>query len=287
VTTAREAYLAARDRLRRAGIDDAELEAEVLLRHALGLGHDRAALLTLLAEPRALDAAALEAYEALLARRLQHEPSAYILGRREFYRLDLEVTPAVLIPRPETEAVVEAAIRLARSRHADRLVLADIGTGSGAIALVLARAFPEATVIATDLSSEALDVARRNAGRHALDKRIVFAQGDLLAPLTEALDLLVANLPYVTTSNLAAAQPEVRDYEPAAALHGGPDGLDLVRRLLADAAQHLKPQAVLVLEIGAMQGEAAAAEAARAFPQAEITVLADLAGRPRVLVIQT
>ena len=294
MTTTREAYVAARDRLRRAGIDDATFEAELLLRHALGLGHSRAALLTLMAEPHALDDAGLAAYEALIARRLAREPSAYILGRREFFHLDLEVTPAVLIPRPETETVTEEAIRLARGLLShdmrspeDGLVVADVGTGSGAIALTLARALPDASLIATDVSQDALEVARRNAARHALDGRIVFLHGDLLEPLTQGVDLLVANLPYVTTSDLAAAEPEVRDYEPSLALDGGPDGLDYIRRLLAGAPSHLRDYGALVLEIGAGQGRKSREAAEAALPHAHVTVLNDLAGRPRVLVVQT
>ena len=294
MTTTREAYLAARDRLRQAGIDDAHFEAELLLRHALGLGHNRGALLSHLAEPHAVEDETLARFEALLTRRLAREPSAYILGTREFFHLDLEVTPAVLIPRPETETVVEEAVRLARrllsseGRAADEgFVVADIGTGAGPIALSLARALPDATVIATDVSTEALDVAQRNAARHALQERIAFLHGDLLAPLTQRLDVLVANLPYVTTSDLAALEPEVRDHEPSMALHGGADGLDLIRRLLAEAHAHLRPHAVLVLEIGYDQGETARVAAAEAFPDAQVSVLNDLAGRPRVLVVQT
>jgi len=294
VTTTREAYLAARDRLRQAGIDDANFEAELLLRHALGLGPNRAALLTRLAELYAVEDEALAAFEALLVRRLAREPSAYILGQREFAHFDLEVTPAVLIPRPETETVVEEAIRLARRMlgAADRssgesFIVADIGTGAGPIALTLARALPDATVIATDASREALDVAQRNATRHALTERIEFRHGDLLSALSQRLDLLVANLPYVTTADLEAAQPEVRDHEPSMALHGGKDGLNLIKRLLSEAHAHLRPHAVLVLEIGANQGETAAFAAAVAFPNAKIAVLDDLSGRPRVLVVQT
>ena len=294
MTTTREAYLAARDRLRRAGIDDANFEAELLLRHALGLGPNRAALLTRLAELQAIEDEALVAYEALLTRRLAHEPSAYILGRREFAHFELEVTPAVLIPRPETETVVEEAIRLARrllsapDRATDEgFVIADIGTGAGPIALTLARALPGARVIATDVSPEALDVAQRNATRHALDQRVAFLHGDLLAPLSQQLDLLVANLPYVTTSDLEALQPEVRDHEPSMALHGGADGLELIKRLFSEANAHLRPHAALVLEIGYDQGETAASAAAEAFPDAQIAVLNDLAGRPRVLIIET
>ena len=292
VTTTRDAYLAARDRLRNAGIDDAHFEAELLLRHALGLGHNRGALLSHLAEPHAVEDETLARFEALMSRRLAREPSAYILGTREFFHLDLEVTPAVLIPRPETETVVEEAIRLARvMRHndspaADAFVVADIGTGAGPIALSLARALPDATVLATDVSHEALDVAQRNAARHALADRITLLHGDLLAPLTHRLDLLVANLPYVTTSDLAALEPEVRDHEPSMALHGGPDGLDLIRRLLDEAHAHLRPARVLVLEIGYNQAQMPPRSGA-AFPDAQITVLNDLAGRPRVLVART
>jgi release factor glutamine methyltransferase len=294
VITTREAYVAARNRLRRAGIDDANFEAELLLRHALGLGQNRGALLTRLAEPSDLADAALASYEALMARRLAREPSAYILGRREFAHLDLEVTRAVLIPRPETETVAEQAIRLARElrKHDQRspdeaLVIADVGTGSGAIALTLARALPDATVIATDVSPEALEVAQRNAARHALEGRIVFLRGDLLAPLTQRIDVLVANLPYVMSSDLAAAQPEVRDFEPSLALDGGPDGLDLIRRLLAEARDRLRHPAVVVLEIGADQAETSRLAATDAWPHAHVSVVNDLAGRARVLIVQT
>ena len=294
MTTTREAYLAARGRLRQAGIDDAHLEAELLLRHALGLGHNRGALLSHLAEPHAVEDEALARFETLVQRRLGREPSAYILGTREFAHLDLEVTPAVLIPRPETETVVEEAVRIARrlpsseGRAADQgLVVADIGTGAGPIALSLARALPDAAVVATDVSRDALEVAQRNAARHGMQERIVFLHGDLLAPLTQPLDVLVANLPYVTTSDLAALEPEVRDHEPSMALHGGADGLDLIRRLLAEARAHLRPHAVIVLEIGYNQAETTRAAAAAAFPDAEVRVLNDLAGRPRVLVVQT
>ena len=293
MTTTRQAYLEARDRLRRAGIDDAHIEAELLLRHALGLGPNRAALLTRMAEMHAVEDDALAGFEALLTRRLAHEPSAYILGHREFAHLDLEVTPAVLIPRPETETVVEEAIRHARRvlKESDRpggdLVVADIGTGAGPIALTLARALPGAPILATDISPDALDVAQRNAERHELHKHVEFKHGDLLTPLTQGLDLLVANLPYVTTADLEAAQPEVRDFEPSVALHGGDDGLDLIRRLLAEAHAYLRPNAVLVLEIGADQGQTAGRAAVEAFPDAQIAVLKDLAGRSRILLIQT
>jgi release factor glutamine methyltransferase len=290
VTTTREAYLTARDRLRAAGIADANFEADLLLRNALGIS--RSTLLMHLAEAHDLTDTDLAAFEALLSRRLAREPSAYILGTREFYRLDLEVTPAVLIPRPETETVVQEAIRLAREMIAkaagrEPFAVADIGTGSGAIALSLARALPSATVIATDVSAAALEVAQRNAQSHDLHDRIVFLQGDLLAPFDSRVDLLVANLPYVTTSDLAALEPEVRDYEPAAALHGGEDGLDLIRRLLAEAHAYLREGAVLVLEIGAGQANAAREAALAAFPGAELSFVPDLAGWPRVLIVQT
>ena len=305
--TTREAYLDARNRLRAAGIEAPSLEAEVLLRHALHLGTNRAALLMRLAEPHALDPSVVEALAACVQRRLAREPTAYITGHREFYKLDLEVTPDVLIPRPETETLVELAIqegrRLSQSSEpalpasvsgekravaggnlSRPLVVADVGTGSGAIALALTRALPQARVIASDVSSRALDVARRNAARHGLQDRILFLQGELLAPIETPVHLLVANLPYVTSTDWDKLEPEVRDYEPAQALNGGPDGLDLIRRLLQQAPARLHSQAAVLLEIGPDQAEAAHRAAEAALPGARITIHPDLARRPRVLV---
>jgi release factor glutamine methyltransferase len=305
VTTA-DALYAGRRRLEGAGIEDAGIEAEVLLRHALRSGDElrtaaetgaesRVSRATLFAQLRdLLDKAVLERYEGYLARRLAHEPSAYITGHKEFYGLDFEVTPAVLIPRPETETLVEAALQLARKgldaspparSGAPGVIIADIGTGSGCIAVALALALREARLIATDVSREAIEVARRNAARHGVDRRIEWRRGDLLEPLKERVDLIVANLPYVKTSEWAALPPELRVHEPRAALDGGHDGLDLIRRLLSGTARRLRPGGAVCLEVGDGEAEAVAAWAVQVIPGARTETRPDLGGRPRVVVV--
>ncbi len=283
--TLAEVLSAARRRLREAGIEDEDLEAEVLLRHALGL--DRAALFQRLSEAADPDAACR--FENLLARRLQHEPTAYITGHREFYGLDFEVTPAVLIPRPETEHLVEAAIELGKTRSRIRRgpIFADVGTGSGAVAVALACKVPRSEVYAIDVSREALAVAARNLVRHGVENRVMLLRGDLLSPLPEYVDVLVADLPYVPTGDLERLAPEVRDHEPRSALDGGPDGLDLFRRLFVDAAHFLRPRGAVCLEFGQGQTGALREMAALAFPKALVQVRKDLAGSDRVLVIDT
>jgi len=281
--TLAEALSAASGRLVAAGIEDARLEAEVLLRHALG--SDRAALLSRLREALSPEAAAR--FESLLGRRLAHEPTAYIVGRREFYGLEFQLTPDVLIPRPETELLVETAVELAKPRSRIRRgpVIADVGTGSGAVAVALALNVPRSSIYGVDCSPAALAVAAANAERHGVADRVMLLRGDLLAPLPEFVDVVVANLPYVKTSDWQALPPEIRDHEPREALDGGPDGLDLIRRLLDEAPRYLRPNGAVCLEIGADQGEAACEAARAAFPDAAIEVRKDFAGRDRVLVI--
>jgi release factor glutamine methyltransferase len=283
--TVRHALADAARRLEALGIEDAGLEAEFLLRYVLRL--DRAAFLQKLQEP--LGGEADSRYHEVLARRLNREPAAYITGRREFFGLELEVTPAVLIPRPETELLVEAAVALARDRlgGGTNVMIADVGTGSGAVAVAIARTLPEARVYATDISAAALSVAQRNAARHGVGNRVRFFGGDLLEPLPEAVDVLVANLPYVTTADWRDLAPEVRDFEPRQALAGGEDGLDIIRRLLVQAPSHLRPGGAVALEIGAGQAEAVQALARRVFPTSRSELRRDLAGRDRVFLIDT
>ncbi len=270
--------------LQAAGVDSPRLDAELLLAYCLGVPRDY----VLAHRPDPLAEPQQERYRALVARRAAREPLAYITGERWFYGLRLEVTPAVLIPRPETEMVVEAALAWLRARPSRPRRLADIGVGSGAIAVAVAvrTAGAALTIYATDASPEALAVARRNAGRHQVAGRITFLQGDLLAPLPEPVDLILANLPYVAETDRPALMPEVRDFEPAAALFAGPDGMDAIERLLAQAPAHLVPGAALFLEIGWNQGQAALAAAHRSFPAATIAVLPDLAGNDRLLTVQ-
>jgi release factor glutamine methyltransferase len=274
----------------------------MLLAHVQGC-----ALSELFAYPdRPLAPAAAAAYRALVERRAQHEPVAYLVGQRAFLDLDLLVDRRVLIPRPETELLVERALSWARRWGAPRI--ADVGTGSGAIAVGLALALqgtglpqaelhvaerPQAALYALDSSPGALSVARQNAARYGVADKITFLQGDLLDPLPGPVDLIVANLPYVSEDEYAALPPGIRDYEPRAALVAGPDGLDVIRRLLRTARPHLAldatraaTRAAILLEIGAAQGAAVSALAAAAFPDARVEVIPDYGGRDRVVEIE-
>jgi len=277
--TIRKALLDARQALNR---DDANLEAEVLLRHALGI--DRARLYQNLDDPITdRDRATLAGY---LARRRAAEPLAYITGHREFFALDFAVTPAALIPRPETETLVELVITFAREQFADRpIVIADVGTGSGIIAVCLATALPNARIVATDISRDALVLACRNAINHCVSDRIDFREGDLLAPLDAPVQIIAANPPYVTTEQWEKSPPEIRDHEPRLALDGGPGGLDVIRRLLAEAPVLLTDGGAIFCEIGAWQGVEARELATGAFPEAHVDVARDQGGRDRVLTV--
>ncbi len=254
----------ATSRLAAAGCDTPRLDAEVLLAFVLGVDRSR---LVLDAESE-LDAAVLARFEALVARREAREPVAYILGRKEFRRIELLVDRRVLIPRPETELLVEVGLGLASGAS-----VVDVGTGSGAVALALADERPDLSIVATDLSADALAVARENGRRLGLD--VEFVQADLLDGIDRRFDAVLSNLPYV--ANEVELQPEIGVYEPAAALFGGPDGLDPVRRLLPMVAE----VPLLALEVGLAEYVASLAREA-GFSSTEI--LRDLAGLERVVV---
>ncbi|MCH8849075.1 MAG: peptide chain release factor N(5)-glutamine methyltransferase [Chloroflexi bacterium] len=270
-------------RLAAVGIDDPRLEADVLWMKALDI--DRAQLYARLHDDPA--EAHATAAEALTARRLRREPLAYVTGTREFYGIDLTIRPGVLVPRPDTETLVDEAISVLAHRAEPAPVIADIGCGSGAIALALAANVADATVHAVDRSPAAVGLTRANAERHGLGERVRVYLGDLTAPLPEPVDLIAANLPYVRSDELPTLEPEVSVFEPAEALDGGADGLDLVRRLLREAPAHLKPGAAVLLELDPRQFDEAAAFAAEAMPDARARSVRDLAGRERVLVIET
>jgi release factor glutamine methyltransferase len=261
--------------LERHHVPDASLEAELLARHVLGL--DRAELH---ARPeRPVSPEELAAVKALAERRARGEPSAYITGHRWFYKLDFHVGDGVLIPRPETELLVDlalAAIRESRGRAA-----ADIGTGSGVIAVSLAHEVRDLTVVATDVSEKALAIARQNAERYGVADRIIFRQGDLLEPLTGPVDIICANLPYVKETELSAGGP--LSCEPQLALDGGPDGLDVFRRFFPQVGSRLCPGGRLFLEIGAGQAPALLALLERDLPPGRFTVHRDLARHERVI----
>ncbi|MCP4517418.1 MAG: peptide chain release factor N(5)-glutamine methyltransferase [Delftia sp.] len=263
--------------------DAPRLEAGLLLAHVLGIS--RAGLYTYPERP--LPEQQLTAYQALLNRRALGEPLPYLSGHIEFYGLDIAVNQHVLIPRPETETLVDLAL----ARHpppASRLSsLADVGTGSGCIAIALAVHAPHARIYALDLSPDALAVARANAQRHKVAQRITFIQSDLLAALPEPVDLIVSNPPYIAAGEWAALPREVREHEPQLALDGGPDGLDVIRELLEQARDNVRPGGALLVEIGAGQGAAATRLARQIFSTASVSLQADLAGRDRVLCVQT
>ena len=277
-----ERLAGARQTLIQAGIpaDQAALDAEILARHVLEC--DRATLLTRARDP--IPSAFNRLYHTLVTRRAAREPTAYIVGHREFWGLEFDVTPAVLIPRPETELIVEEAISVIPIREAARRII-DVGTGSGCLAVALAVEFPPATVVAIDLSEEALAVAARNAERHNLIGRIDFVRTDLLQGVSGTADLIVSNPPYVPDRDAPIVQPEVGRYEPPSALYGGKDGLDLIRRLLADARPLLATGGWLIMEFGFGQ-EPAVEETARELGWTVGRMRGDLQGIPRVAVLR-
>jgi release factor glutamine methyltransferase len=256
--------------------DGAGLDAEVLARHVLGW--DRAALLANGRDPAPQDFS--ERYEPLIVRRAAREPVAMIVGHREFWGLEFEVTPDVLIPRPESEHIVEVVMEYVRGGAAVAS-LVDIGTGSGCLAVSLATEIPGAAITATDTSLRALEVARRNAARHKVDQRMRFLEADLLEGVDAVADIIVSNPPYVPFQMASSLQPEVRAYEPAQALFGGGDGLQIVRRLLATAPAHLVPGGRLFMEFGDGQ-EMDVLAIAEGLGWHVVDVRDDLQGIPRV-----
>ena len=250
------------------------LDAELLL--AQVMNKTRVGLYTSYDQP--LVAGELAAYRDLIRRRLAGEPVAYLLGAQEFWSLSFAVDARVLVPRPETEGLVEAALALLRGRAAPTLV--DVGTGSGAIAIAVAHERPDAEVIAIDRSPDALVVARANAARHTVD--VTFLEGDLLAPIAgRRVDVIASNPPYIAEGDFDTLPPEVRR-EPRGALLAGPDGLDVIRRLITDAPALLVPDGALLLEIGAGQSDQVQELGRRRFR--EVSVRKDLAGIERVIV---
>lgn len=272
-----EALAQARRTLRDSAIEDASLEGEVLLRHALGI--DRARLFSSLEEEISQHQAA--DLGRALERRRAGEPAAYITGHREFFGLDFIIDRDVLIPRPETEMLVEKAIELARKHKYS--TIADIGTGSGVIAVSLAVNLPGVTVYATDVSPQAVKIAGKNARLNGVDGRIVFLQGDLLEPLPGSIDLIIANLPYVRASDLTP--PCALSQEPALALDGGNDGLDIIRTLCSRAPAKLEGEGCLLMEVGQGQAQQVVAMLRKELPEADIKVFRDLAGIPRVVAL--
>jgi len=279
-------------RLRAADVPSHTLAAELLLMHALG--RDRVWLYTHSEDP--LDPDAAEKYGALIARRATGEPTQYITGKQEFWGLEFEVTPAVLIPRPETEHVVEVALErlgargikldMATGKPSPKLRVADVGTGSGCLAVSLAHELPHAEIFATDISAEALDVARCNSARHRVSDRIHFHQTDLLEALLDKshlFDLIVSNPPYVARDEAATLPREVREHEPDAALFGGPTGVEIYARLIEQDGALLSPRGILLLELGYGAADAVRKIFRMQERWANVSITNDLAGIPRVL----
>jgi release factor glutamine methyltransferase len=256
------------------------LDAQLLCAHALGLRR----IDLYLQFDRPLRDEELSAIREVIRRRGQHEPVAYITGERDFYGRAFNVTRDVLIPRPETETLVALALRELRAGgQPAALRVADIGTGSGAIAVTLAAEVPELRVIATDSSAGALDVAMANAERHGVAGRVEFVHANWADTIDVPLDMVLSNPPYVTTAEVADAEPDVRDFEPVLALLGGDDGLDAYRQLLASLRGRMRPHARLLFEVDPRGAAALTALITGQLAGAKIAVHADLAGNDRVV----
>jgi len=256
-------------------IEDAPLECELLLRHTLKISRTR----LYLDLDHELSPKQEEAFWRLVERRLNGEPTAYITGHREFYGLDFYVDPRVLIPRPESELLVETALSLAQNHPL--FTIAEIGIGCGAIAISLALSLPETKIYATDISATALEVALVNCQKHGVIDRVHLLQGDMLDPVPEPVDLIIANLPYVKQSELAPMSPA--RFEPLLALDGGSDGTERIRQLCRQVDSKLPPSGFLLLEIGQGQRRAVIAFLHTLFPNGEIEVMPDLSGIDRVI----
>jgi release factor glutamine methyltransferase len=257
-----------------------DLDARLLLQHLLGQPHTY-----LIAHgERPLTPSQIQQYQSLLKRAQQSEPIPYMIGEAPFYGFTFRVTPDVLIPRPETEQLVEMVLAWAAPRGAMQIV--DVGTGSGCIAVSLAHHLPQASVTAVDLSPTALAIAQENA-RRLTDQSITFLEGSLLSPLAHKVDLIVANLPYITDGEWTMLDDGVKLHEPALALRGGSDGLMSIHALLQQAGEKLNPGGAVFLEIGWRQGTAVTRLATTHFPAATVTLTADFAGHDRIITIQT
>ncbi len=278
--TGEQALLQTKVALAAQGIADAGLEAEVLLMHVWGVG--RAQLYCQLQQPLSSENSAR--LWQLVERRLQREPLAYIVGHQEFFGLDFYLDHQAFIPRPESELLVEEALKFARSCPSPCLI-ADVGTGSGAIAVALAVYLPQAKIYAIDISAAALEVASINCRKHGVTSRVWLLQGNMLGPFPEPVDLIVANLPYIKDSELNQLSPEITRFEPKIAWAGGADGLDKLRQLLAQSREKLRSSSLLLLEIGQGEGGAAILLAQDYFPCSRIELIPDLSGIDRVMSI--
>jgi release factor glutamine methyltransferase len=281
--TIAEALKEAGERLRAAFVPNDLLDAQTLLAEALG--KERTYLIVNFNQR--LSEGILSAFRAMVERRAAGEPLQYITGRQEFFGLDFEVTPDVLIPRPETELIVEETIRIVQQERVACPVIVDVGAGSGCIAVALARELSDARLIAIDVSEAALRVARRNAARHRLRDRVDFIASDLLDAFVDEdfADFIISNPPYVSEKEMPSLQREVRDWEPSLALTDSNDGLSFYRRLLKDAPSRLKPGGRLICEMGYTQSEKISTMIDRQV-WGDARLLDDLQGIPRTIVLR-
>lgn len=273
--TGSQVLLAATKRLSDAGVPDPARDARKLFAYASGVEAWRLSL-TL---PELVPPDVRDRFDALVARRSRREPVSHLIGTREFYGRVFEVTPDVLDPRPETETLIDVALRRSFTR------VLDLGTGSGCILITLLAEMEGATGVGGDRSAEALAVALRNAQRHDVDRRATFVQSDWMAAIRQPFDLIVANPPYITAEEMDALDPDVRDWEPRGALTDEGDGLSAYRMIIAQALLALMPGGALVFEIGPSQGEAVAQMLAEA-DMRNIAIIPDLDGRDRVVTGQ-
>jgi release factor glutamine methyltransferase len=279
----REALQSATQTLLEARIADSFIEAELLLGHVLRMSKTQ-----LHTKPeRGLTSTETAHLRHLVQRRLNHEPSAYILEHCEFYGIDFYINYHTFIPRPETELLVEKAVELAHHiPHLEKqIIIADIGTGCGAIAISLALALPQARIYATDISASALQVAEINCRRHAVTGQVELLQGNLLEPLPQPVHMIVANLPYIKTCEFKDLSPEIINFEPTIALAGGENGLDKILQMLEQMPGKLDYGACFLLEIGQGQGKIATSLVNSYFPQASIELISDLGGIDRMVKV--
>jgi len=283
--TLKQALSRAQETLVANDIEDAALEGKLLLRHVLKIS--RVQLYQDLNQE--LSPEQEEAFWHLIKRRLSHEPTAYITRHCEFYGLDFYVDPGVLIPRPESELLVEEALKFV-SKHPARknypCLIAEVGTGSGVIAITLALHLPQAKIYAIDVSATALEVAAINCQRHRVGNQVHLLSGNMLEVLPESVDLIVANLPYIRDNEMEELSPEIQLFEPRIALAGGEDGLDKIRQLCQQVGDRLRPEGCLLVEIGLGQGKALTNSLCSLFPSAQIKVIPDLSGIDRVVSLR-
>lgn len=262
--------------------DSPALDARLLLQHVLQVNH----AYLIAHHDRTLTNYQEATYRRLVRRAALREPIPYLIGRAPFYGRQFTVSPAVLIPRPETEMLVERALSWMNGRAVEPHIV-DVGTGSGCVAITLALESETSKLEAVELSPAALEIARKNAALLEVSDRVTFHQDSLLAPINDQPDLIVANLPYVSDSEWTALDDGIKWYEPDIALRGGPDGMVVIRQLLGEAQNRLKPGGAILCEIGWQQGTAAQELASALFPQATVEILTDLGDRDRLLTIQT